>query len=425
MLNGSIFAIFGGSIFTGKFLGLIAPIFAIGLTAIAMRQHGPHFIYLAAMSMAAFFLVSIPFSFLNRPDPLLTLVTVFALLILLFNSRASNLILTSFFIGFFAGLACGLKIYGIIFIIPIALFYIIEKRSFFALFIIVLTAIITFFLPFFHPIFPITNYLAWFGVLAQKSLSLETLSVTLRYSIFFLLPAIFLLALQIKRINNLRSLLLDPVFVYVGSTIFGLFVCMYLASKPGAGAYYFLPYSPIIVDIMVRIVKTNFFNEKKISLIKFSVGLLITTLFFVSIPKQKRFLKSLNWQVVREVRADLNRIDEKYNNYSIQMGVGSSLQGYQKTMLKSELVFNGHPYTVDFGVLMETSHLGIPLPEALIKNLTECSTDLWLIPAGESPFQIIGYYGNQSVDQKFRTAFLNSYKKYERTVFFDIWACKK
>ncbi len=107
------------------------------------------------------------------------------------------------------------------------------------------------------------------------------------------------------------------------------------------------------------------------------------------------------------------------------MGTGDTLDGYRNTLYKPLLVFAGHPYTLDVGVMIETSKLGIKLPKEAVTRLENCYTDIWLVPAGERPFEMIGYYGNPVFDPSFRAAFIGHYKKLKSFNYFDVWACKR
>ncbi|MFP6735183.1 MAG: hypothetical protein VB959_15245, partial [Rhodospirillales bacterium] len=60
----------------------------------------------------------------------------------------------------------------------------------------------------------------------------------------------------------------------------------------------------------------------------------------------------------------------------------------------------------------------------LLAMVRGCNTDIWLIPKGESPFTMIGYYGARMLDTSFADAFLGSYTKAKSFEFFDAWVCK-
>jgi hypothetical protein len=48
-----------------------------------------------------------------------------------------------------------------------------------------------------------------------------------------------------------------------------------------------------------------------------------------------------------------------------------------------------------------------------------------LVPKGELPFALIGYYGNRVFDDTFRNTFLGNYEKRKRFTYFDAWVCKE
>jgi len=89
------------------------------------------------------------------------------------------------------------------------------------------------------------------------------------------------------------------------------------------------------------------------------------------------------------------------------------------------LLLAGNPYTLDAAVTIEWSKLNIAFPDSTLALIRGCSTDLWLIPKGERPFAMIGYYGNPVFEASFIAAFLASYAKDKSFEYFDVWACKR
>jgi len=65
------------------------------------------------------------------------------------------------------------------------------------------------------------------------------------------------------------------------------------------------------------------------------------------------------------------------------------------------------------------------LPGATLAMIRGCSTERRLIPKGERPFALVGYYGNPVFNPAFVDAFEASYGKAKSSTFFDVWACKR
>ena len=74
---------------------------------------------------------------------------------------------------------------------------------------------------------------------------------------------------------------------------------------------------------------------------------------------------------------------------------------------------------------MEWNKWKVPMPEKTLSWLRACKTDLWLIPKGERPFMMIGYYGVPMLNPSFADTFQDSYAKAKSFKFFDAWVCRK
>jgi hypothetical protein len=109
---------------------------------------------------------------------------------------------------------------------------------------------------------------------------------------------------------------------------------------------------------------------------------------------------------------------------SIEIGIGESNESYRRTYQRTRLVFNGHPYSLDTSILLDTTAWGIEITSATRALIENCKTDIWLIPVGERPFAWIGYYGKDVYDQAFRDSFNSTYIKSESRKYFDIYRCR-
>lgn len=425
LANGLMLLIFGGSVAAGKLIGIVAAVSSLILTTIAVRDHGRRLMAFAVIAMIAYLLVCFPFSLWNRPDPLLLLVSALGLLIARSEVFERRKVMGWLLVGGLGGVACSLKIYGSLFLMPIAIYMAVRDRSIFSLFIMSAAGAFMALIPFALPVFSLPNYLAWFGVVAAKPTDGEMVTKALRYGVFYLIPPAVLIAQQVMNRNNMDSRAFDKNFAYTIATLAGAAGCFYLASKPGAGMYYVLPFAPLVTDMIAQACTENahIMSKKRRVVPGIVCGVLVAVILVTSIPIQKRFFRALEWDRTTSIQNDLHAIMTQYADQTIQMGVGNSIDGYHSTIQKSELVFAGNPYTVDFGVMMETSKLGIQLSDALIATIFGCDTDIWLIPIGEAPLEITGYYGNKVVDAEFKEAFNLNYALIDHSKYFDIWIC--
>jgi hypothetical protein len=155
------------------------------------------------------------------------------------------------------------------------------------------------------------------------------------------------------------------------------------------------------------------------------IGMFAAITLAISVPVQKRFHRALHWDDARRITAEIREIVEKYPDRTIEMGVGDNVSTYWKTYYKSLLVLADHPYTIDAAVVMETTYLGIPLTDDTLSMIRGCNTDLWLIPKGERPFAMIGYYDKPTITVAFVRAFEAAYVKESSFEFFDVWGCRQ
>lgn len=425
LANGLMLWIFGGNIVSGKLIGVVAVGISVIATVYAVRNVSRFWMFFASIGMIGYILIFIPFSLWNRPDTLLLLVSALGLLIARSEVFERRKVMGWLLVGGLGGVACSLKIYGPIFLMPIAIYMAVRDRSFFSLIIMSAAGAFMALIPFALPVFSLPNYLAWFGIMAAKPTDGEMVAKALRYGFFYLIPPAVLIAQQVMNRNNMDSWGFNKNFAYAIATQVGAACCFYLASKPGAGMYYVLPFAPLVTDMIVRMYTENahIVSEKRRVVPGTVCGVLVAVMFVTSIPIQKRFFRALEWDRTTNIQNDLYAIMKKFDGASIHMGLGDKYQGYHNTLQKTELLFKGHPYVADFGVMIETSKLGIPLPKPLIDRLSRCEIDIWLIPRGEKPFEMIGYYGSRVVGLAFKEAFNLNYTLINHSKYFDIWIC--
>lgn len=428
--NALMMTVFGGNIAASKALGLVMVIALFVLTWATYCRDGMRWSALAVLLTAAYALNNLPYSIWNRPDPPLTVLAMFAVFLVARNPDRKRWLWLCFMIGALGGVASGLKLYGFLYVAPVGIYVALLGAGWMGVILMLTGGIAMVFLPFALPVFDLANYVDWFGLMAGKEVSPDLVRRGLRYFVMTALPSLTLL-IFVVRSSPYPSRMAE--IAYSVFTLLGIGACSYLGTKPGAGYYYVMPFVPLVIHQLSIAFKRarhddNFgdaFSGRawKVPLILGSI--LVLVMAIPSVPKQKRFIETFKWDHAEAVTTDLKNFITAHPNQKIQMGAGHMEKGYRNTMYKPLLIFAGHPYQVDFGIMMETSHLGIPLPQALIRNIETCQTDIWLTPKDEPPFTMLGYYGNRSVDISFLEAFLANYKKTDSTEFFDVWDCNK
>jgi hypothetical protein len=407
----------GPGVASGKVAGLAAvaaiPIIVFG----THRRLGLSPALAAAILAAGFVLVAVPVSVWNRPDPFLALLVAVSVCVMRTSAPGQPEWGRSLVIALCGGLAVGFKIHAGLYFVPVALYHC-TGRGFKNFLFMSAVGVAVILVPFAAEQFSLSNYLAWFPMQLGKTADPALLQKVFRYSIFYAAPILFFVA-ALKWPNGDID---RPEKVYFSSFVFCLALLVVPATKPGAGWHHFFPLLAICIDMIVRYAGAVTGGKM---IVQTAVAALAAALLIVSIPIQKRFARALHWHEARRITADLDAVMAAFPGKTIQMGTGETFTGYNRTFYKPLLVFAGHPYTLDVGIILEISANGVPLPEATITRINDCHTQIWLVPAGESPFAMTGYYGNPVFDERFRAAIGANYEKRKEFRYFDAWACAR
>ena len=292
-----------------------------------------------------------------------------------------------------------------------------EKRGLKTFAAMAVVGLIVVLLPFAFSVFSLSAFADWIVLHVNKGSPVDFGSKFVRYGAIYAAPILFYLAA--RRWSGTRIALAEKAYVWVFLAC--LVAVLFPATKAGAGTHYFYPFLAVLVDQVLR----HAGRVKKYKLKVWSVaGVLAAVILIVSVPVQKRFFRALHWQQVTDIQTEIRAIMAAYPDRTIEMGVGQDIKTYPRTYYRTLLVLAGHPYTID-APAMEMNKWKVPLSGDLLAMMRGCNTDLWLIPKGEPPFTMIGYYGELMLDPSFSDAFLGSYAKAKSFMFFDVWACKK
>jgi len=407
------YILLGPTILAGKAMGQIVAVLIPLIAFFIWRKDSITTGIAAAIMATAFILWNIPTSIWGRPDPFI----VFAVILAVWISKDSQTDqpewIKSITIAVLGGLAVSMKIHAGIYFAPIVLFFC-ATRGFKTFFVMCAIGSSVVMAPFAFEIFSLPNYFSWFLPVAAKSNPGGIVLKVLKYALLYTVP-LFLFIFARRGMGR-------PEHIYFTAYVVCLALTLFPATKPGAGVHYFFPFLPVTIDLSLRMAKCAEINRRQCNIIIASITALTLIL---SIPIQKRFYRALHWQEAESITADIKGIISANAGLTVEMGVGDSIKNYPTTFYKGLLVLAGNPYTLDGAIITETSHLKIPLSPSTLVMIRSCRTKSWLIPKGEAPFAMIGYYGNRAFSNNFREAFLESYEKRNSSTYFDIWVCKK
>jgi len=273
-------------------------------------------------------------------------------------------------------------------------------------------------LPFMTPLFEFKYLVDLIQLMADKPNSWDGLKKVMRYAAIYVVPASIFIAFGWQSMSrNERT----EVSILSAGVVLAMALVLYPAQKPGAGMYYLLPFAPIAIDLAGRGLCAMRTNHKLAIAASLAVAVLMNV---VSVPVEKRFVRSLNWQMASAVAEEIAQISEDFKGQKIEIGIGSSNDSYRRTYQRTRLVFAGHPYSLDTSIIIDTTAWGIELSQATLNMIETCQTDIWLIPVGERPYAWYGYYGKDTYGQPFRDSFTRAFQKTESRTYFDIYRCR-
>ncbi|MBF0128548.1 MAG: hypothetical protein HQL33_01020 [Alphaproteobacteria bacterium] len=408
-----MFAVLGPSIASGKAAAAAVGIAFPLLVFWSQRRHGTAAALLGLILASGFMLKAVPASLWNRPD--IFLATLVAMAVWAMNGKGSDRA-RDLAIAVCAGVAVSMKIHAGVYFIPVVLCRV-SGRGLRPFIEIGGVAAVVAFAPFLLPVFPLPSYLEWFAHVAGKPTAASAAGRFLYHGLFQIAPAL-LPFLDGKFRARLRPW---PERLYFWSYFGGIVLLIPLAAKPGAGPYYLFPFTAITIDLLLRHAATTLHPR----LVQAGAFVLALIVVLPSIPIQKRFQRSLNWDEARRIVADLRGVLERHPGRSIEMGVGTTINGYRLTYGKVLLVFAGHPYHLDSATVGELRGMGIGMAPGTVRRIASCADDLWLVPKGESPFRMHSFYGGQAFDEGFRQAFEATHDRQGSSEFFDFWGCPR
>jgi hypothetical protein len=410
------FLLAGPGVASSKAAGIVAVMSIPVIVFFTQRRHGLPWASMAVILAAGFILLGLPTSIWNRPDPFLAFLVAVSVWAMNASEEGRPEWVKSVLIGLCGGLAAGFKLHAGVYFLPVVLLHC-WGRGFKTFWLISAVGAVAIVAPFAFDLFSLANFAAWFPLVAAKNSEILLATKVFRYLLFYLAPVLFFIA----AIRWSDQPLEKSETAYFVTFILSVLIVLVPALKPGAGWYYFFPFLAIGIDMIVRYSASVTHNR---TVVLGGVGVLAAAFLILSVPVQKRFQRALHWDEARQITAEIDEVMAAYPGATIQMGTGDSLVGYNKTLYKPLLAFAGHPYTLDVGIAIETSASGIALSKGVRTRIEGCHTQIWLVPTGESPFEMTGYYGNPVFDDSFKATFRRSYKKRKSFTYFDVWACR-
>lgn len=405
-------ALFGASLTASKIAGGLGPVLVMAGAWMLGRRHGRAG---EAVALAAgFLLFHLGFPITIRPDSLLTVLVTLAMLAAARAEAKTGMAWgETLVIGIAGGIAVNVKIHAGLYLAPAALFHLTGNWR--RLLPMATAGLVALALPFLSPLFPLADYLSWFGPMSGKENTWNGFRVLwMKFAFYLGLP---LVVWGLAGFSALRGRQRLYLAAYVGCVLLVLFP----ATKFGGGHHYYLPFLPILIDLILRALTVA---DERPPARRVLVGAM-AFLLFMAAQSERRFFKVLEWNDARQVAAEIEAVIRANPGVPTQMGVGGprTEEKFYLYSWRNLPVFAGGPYTIDTGIVMEMVKLGIAMPAETLRRVAACETRLWLIPHGEAPFSLVGYYNQTIYDETFRRIFTAHHHLEAGGAYFDLWRC--
>jgi hypothetical protein len=416
LIHSAVFAVLGGSVLIGKLPGISALAIALILIAFAHRRQGKIAVSLALAYCAGIVGLNLPMTIWDRPETFMLACVAAGVCLnnLDADQRGKQFRIVGF--GILIGVLMGFKAFAPIYFLPFGLLMLF-RDGIVACILTVIIALGVIVIPFTLDAFQPQYLIDLVQLLSGKPNSWYGFTKVLRYSLYYIVPALIFVVPMLRNMNQTERR--DSVLL-LGGFLIAIVLVFYPAQKPGAGMYYLMPFAPIVAALLVR----GLSSSAKQGGILWTGVVLAILVNILAVPVEKRLWRALEWQTATEVGQEIDAIAASHPDKKIEIGIGSERRSYRKTFQRTRLVFDGHPYSLDASIIIETTAWGIDLKPETIALISECSTDIWLIPADESPFDWQSFYGNDTYGPTFRTAFHDAYQRIEQRTHFDVYACR-
>jgi hypothetical protein len=207
---------------------------------------------------------------------------------------------------------------------------------------------------------------------------------------------------------------------------------LFAASKPGSGPHHFLPFLPALAFLTAFTTSRVYSYRPTTNWSVYGFWAPAAAFLLAVIVKAglglyfglKVVMAQANGGLIAQNLAEIVADNPGHNLY---MGYGDGSR-YTNTFLRTELAYAGQPYLIDASALMDFQFSGIEIPQATIDHMLADKSSIWLIPAGQEPFEFPNWYyrhqGRLLFQDDFRSAFNTNFQRHSSTEFFDLYTQK-
>jgi hypothetical protein len=366
-------------------------------------------------------------SFRARVDPLI-LVSIAAAL---WSAGLARWWLAAVLSGLAFGFCVNVKLHGVLYCLPLVVL-LWRRHGLGGVVTSGITALGALLLPFFaFGQISLGPYVEWIRGVSRHGLLPAAFLENLGWALLLCVP-LAVVALHLKREAPVElNAIVRRHAPLIVVTVLGMVLSALAGSKVGSGPHHLMPFTPLLVYAVATL--TARIGERTGRGLLQSPAVAATTLAYVvaclttTAATTARDIVAVRSTPAARILEDIRRVEQEYPDATIEMGYGSRAD-YFLSWYRTRLVFDGHPYSVDPGSLMEYRRSGPAIGEPLLDRLRAGTTTIWLIPKGSRPFEMRSFYpapdggGRQDLfGDAFRRTFLDAYEPRGSSRYFDLW----
>lgn len=422
LITGGVMKVLGPTYITAKLSGIIMLLLSLLVSFFWFSKLTSKSIAVCLLGLEVWILFHWHNSFYIRPDSTMLLCVISSMYIVTTVKHRMTLILGT---AISLGILVNLKIHGILYFVPImSLLY--RRLNIKELFSIGGLALLFGAIPFLLPQISLENYIIW--IRQSVYTEVQDPAATLRnfWSKLLIIAELCLVPISIGVIRNidLRDFY-NRNKMLINTTLLSLFIVSIIGSKPGSGTNHLMPFMPIYCYILLLLVTDtrdkgslsptigkNKFREKLCYMI---VALVLLSITSSAIGKEIGLLKPIFKYDRTALLQELSSIEALYKGKTMEIGYGEVPNRAVSDCIPL-LVFHGNPLLIERVALGDMITIGMPIPPVTIRQIADGKVQVWLIPAGNTPFW--------GFEERFRQAVIENYSLAFRMKFFDVWVHK-
>ncbi|MDB5821299.1 MAG: hypothetical protein JWR21_3 [Herminiimonas sp.] len=360
------------------------------------------------------------FSFWNRPEPFLILLSALGVFAWRLPKYQAAVVL-----GVITGLAIGLKPYAAVFHAPAILALMVRESRFAAALRIGAVAgiavVATAVAPFLYSNVSWSGYRQYLLVAAGQGFAVDSLVDNAIDLVLMTTPAfVMYFFLRPNWPRDIRSFALALLACSVLVAVLG--------SKNGAGAYYLLPLLPYVVYITVMTAVSDR-RDEGVGIPKRTAALSFFLLYLCVLAPSALFKASWINPLIADSPSNESAFREAFDIYKAfpqaEMGVSDG-DNYKWTQYRVEGVLYGAPVHLEVPYLMDLRAVGVggDAADRLVEN---CKVPEWILPINGVPFSLRNYYktGGALFSDTFREDFNKYYRPVHKGKFYTVWSCRQ